>query len=1176
MNKQYSVYITLLICFLTLGSSTRILAQLPPTLHRVGIIDSAVDIKDVTLPFHSTEWGTCLDGTNCGIILKGSPDLNRRPLTVELLARINSIDKFNIFVAHEAKSSPRHWEFYTFAGSGKLSLYIPGNPSGDTLQSSVALKPGQWYWLGLVMAEKYAEIFIDGVSAGKILYDRKSSETPANTPFGIGSLVNGELNCQGLLDELRISSGIRPLSPKTLPTKPFLSDDQTLLLCHFDKKNVSGESSGESSNSNSVIKVRLQSKKSSRFPDCYDDLIASQEKAKPGDIGSFRDLAALYQSDFLPLEGKLASINDNKLKLSNRLDLLFPTAGLPEVPEIQTEKPVRNVPIQRCDLNAFRNRTVELGLKSISAMEFRAGVFEHWGEEYVVLNDELTGKILPPRGAADQVYDKETLVYPDKEKHPVQVVLRRTKAMAEMFRNIDELTEAQKTILDDLEVLSKRIDINNKDLSDIDFFLATALRRKLMFSNSELNGFDRIMFVARGTYAGSRLTNKYNQDRTGGHFATQVLGFNTIHGGGLFTITKWQEREPVIKDIIKDRKITATKECDRLAGKKLDYGSFMNPELSYDGKTIYFSHCGSREHRWFWSPDTTWNIFKTDVDGNTIEQLTDSAYNDFDVCELPSGRLVFCSERRGGFIRCFAESARLQVTTSVLHSMKNDGSDIYPISYYETSEWQPSVDNHGMLVYTRWDYTDRENCLGSTFWTANPDGRNPRSPHGNYPFPWHSFEDNRHGDHRFGQCPDSPSALPMTEMQIRAIPDSHRYIFTAAPHHGETFGSLCILDLRLKNDFHMSQVRRLTPYSPFPESEMDGRSQYQYSAPWPINEDLWFCNSWENLILMDRFGNDELICERELLPIGYDARLRLSEPVPVIARQRPPIIPQQTSQGCDFADKNQQARIGIINVNHTDLPFPSDRKPSKIRVFQVIVKPNPWMNIPNIGYATENTPRIPLGVAPIEKDGSAYFEVPSGKQLLFQVLDDRDMAIQTMRSATFTHAGEQLVCTGCHEHVDETIQNTSSLPLAFNRKPSKLIAECNWTEPLNFYRQIQPILEKRCLSCHVEKKKGPQTTDYESLRPYVYFYSGGMRGTSATANGIHGGSRSIPGRVGAFNSKLSNILNDKNHLHSVSNKDRHLFILWMDGNAPRLGAFVDEEAQKRGELVWPILDTDNK
>ena len=55
--------------------------------------------------------------------------------------------------------------------------------------------------------------------------------------------------------------------------------------------------------------------------------------------------------------------------------------------------------------------------------------------------------------------------------------------------------------------------------------------------------------------------------------------------------------------------------------------------------------------------------------------------------------------------------------------MNPDGSDIILLSYHETHEWQPSVTNDGMLVYTRWDYVDRDTNVAHHIWTCFPDGR---------------------------------------------------------------------------------------------------------------------------------------------------------------------------------------------------------------------------------------------------------------------------------------------------------------------------------------------------------------------------------------------------------------------------------------------------------------------
>ena len=1124
------------------------IGQLPPTINRIAATDSAVDIPDffshdMIVESFSPELKTAFAPKRVSFIMPSDQLLTSRPFTVELTARVDSRDVFNIFLANEEKTSSRHWELYTFVGSGRLALYVPGNRAQQTIISDFDLVDGQIHRVGLVMDVDEARLYVDGQCVGRGALALEDSVVPDDAKFAIGSLVDRSIFCNGVVDELRISEGVRDLTQNDRLFKPCDYDDNTILLVRFDfddfvdskTKRIAFEQALERSIPN---QTPLSGDRFAQTPKYF---VAPRD---PDDFTRYSlldDLKKLSAFDLLsiPVWGRLAEKYDNRIEtsVSSSLDHLFPTGGIE--PTVKPgEKPRKDVPIQGVDKKILGARMNELAINLFSVGDFRDGVYANWGERFLELEREISGERQPPRGAAEQAYDPNSLVYTETEKTPVQVVVRRVRAMLD-GANFDDDSEVFTALKNEFERFDKRVsDEIKRDQSYFsddrrrvaDYFIACAFRRLIMFQQSELDDLDRIMFLARACYAGSRLTNKFNTDRIGGHMSTQVYGFNTIHGGGIFALEDWKSRDPQIKDLIAGKTVVATANHKRLAGRRLDTGSFYKPELSYDGKTIYFSWCNSQEHRWVWNPDTTWSIFKTRVDSDEIEQLTDGSYNDFDVCELPSGRLVFCSERRGGFIRCFGEDASLRVTTAVMHSMKADGSDIYPISYFETSEWRPVVDNNGALVYSRWDYTDRENCLGSTFWTCAPDGRNPRSPQGNYPYPWDTFEDCAHGDHRFGRCEDAPSGLPMTQMQFRPIPGSHKYVFTAAPHHGESFGSLCLLDLRVPNDNHMSQIRRITPYEAFPESETYDRSQYRYGAPWALSEDLYLCNSWEDLVLLDRFGNEELLCEREILPIGYDPRLRLTEPIPLRPRAKPPVVPQQTAQGEDYADHNKVATVGVVNVNLHDRPFPEDRPIKRLRVLQAIPKSNPWMDKPFIGYATENTPRIPLGTVPVEADGSAFFEVPYGKQLIFQALDENNMAVQTMRSVAYVHPGEKLVCTGCHEETTASVPNISpdGQPLAFQRAPSKLEPECGPVEPINFYRLIKPIAESRCVTCHVERNAGPTKMDHEDLRPYVYYYSGSMRG-GLTTTGVHGGSRSRPGRVGAYESRLGKILFDDTH-----------------------------------------------
>ena len=692
------------------------------------------------------------------------------------------------------------------------------------------------------------------------------------------------------------------------------------------------------------------------------------------------------------------------------------------------------------------------------------------------------------------------------------------------------------------------------------FLVACALNRRVALANPLLD-FDRILFVARGVYQGSRKGGLHGTaDYWGQHFATQYYGFNAIPGGGLFMLRDLKTRPQVVNLVEK-----AVVENGRFQGKKLESGAFLAPELSYDGRTILFSWTQNKGERYQWTPESTWKIFRMNVDGSGLRQLTDGPWDDFDACWLPNGRIAFISERRGGYIRCFGG---LSVPQHCLHSMKADGTDIYPISFFETSEWHPSVNNDGMLVYTRWDYVDRENCLGSNLWVCHPDGRNPRAAHGNYPYPWHTFPENQRADSRKGR--------PFTEMNIRAIPGSPQYVVTAAPHHGEAFGSLCVLDMRGPDDGFMSQLKRLTPYVRFPESEIGARQQYPYGTAWPLNEDFFLCNWWENLYLLDRFGNQVLLLENSLVFNGKtDWDLRLIDPIPLRPRTMPPVQPEGTNQGEDARPGVAPATISVMNVYDTDQPFPAGTRIKYLRVLQNILKTNPEMNSPkNMGYHWENTPRVPLGIVPVHEDGSAHFEAPVERELIFQALDENRMAVQTMRSVTYVHRGEQLTCVGCHEPVHKSLASVKVPPLAMRHPPARLEPETGTVEPITYYRLVKPVFEKSCVPCHQKENKGPVDMSFEGLRPYVHYFAGGMSGSLIMP--LHGGSRSIPGRVGARNSKLGRALLDANHRDKIALDDFRKVVLWLDANAMRLGAFQDEEKQMAGEVVWPLLDCDPK
>lgn len=820
--------------------------------------------------------------------------------------------------------------------------------------------------------------------------------------------------------------------------------------------------------------------------------------------------------------------------------------------------------------DALVSAIVRLGLRSVRASDISDAVLLQWKHDFERVGRKEYPESRP--GGPDkaklerEVYDRNALVL-EEDKDPLGTVLRRTGALFERIQGLDPGIKSETS--DDLECVKAACMAGDylpgSESSKALYLAACAVRRKLALSNPVLD-FDAILCVVRGTFEGSVRSNPQTADAQGGHFVTQYFGFNTLPGGGLYIIRNYKDR-PEVVDVLAN----AVVENGRLKGRKLDYGAFATPDLSYDGKTIVFAWTENKEHKWIYSQNTCFHVFKVNVDGSNLVQLTDGDTNDFDPCWLPNGKIAFVSERRGGYIRCF--DAYLKVRSYTLFSMLDDGGDIAPLSYFETSEWNPSVNNEGQLIYTRWDYVDRENCLGTRFWISGIDGANPRAPHGNYPLPYHTFPDHEPWKIDNGREWDSRFGAPLVEMGIRAIPDSPLYIFTAAPHHGSIYGSLCTLDLRVPDDHHMSQIKRITPDEPFPETEMPGRRHYRYGTPWPLNEDFYLCNEWENMILVDRYGNQELLADLRSMPCVQDERLRIIDPIPLKPRTCPEVSPPQSPKSP--AGVRPTATVAVMDVYNSDLPFPEGTRIKWLRVVQNIPKTNHAMGVPMIGYERENTPRIPLGIVPVEEDGSAYFEAPVAKQLIFQALDENFMAVQSMRSSAFVHPGEQLSCLGCHEDTHAAAQR-ERFPLAMQRPPSKLIPECGAVEPVSYYRQIKPIFEQRCVPCHVEKNTALQDMSYDKLKEdYTFWFSGAMFTDMTTAySGVHGGSRTIPGRFGAQASKLGKSLYDETHKDAITAEDRHQIVQWLDCNSLRLGSYTREDAQLKGELVWPALDVD--
>ncbi|HUS92751.1 MAG TPA: hypothetical protein VM695_12915 [Phycisphaerae bacterium] len=680
------------------------------------------------------------------------------------------------------------------------------------------------------------------------------------------------------------------------------------------------------------------------------------------------------------------------------------------------------------------------------------------------------------------------------------------------------------------------------------------LRRQIALANPLLS-FDQLLFL------------KTRRSRPG-HCCDQFFGVKVGSSGptgGVYVLHDPFGPRPTLRNVLAESAIRN----GRSEGRKLEDGSFLSPDVSWDGEVITFAHTLCKvtqavrtldSRAGIWDPNGSYHLFRVRADGGDLRQLTDGGFNDFDPAWLPNGRIVFITERRGGYGRCHGRP----VPIYTLHSMNADGSDIVPISYHETNEWNPSVNHDGMIVYTRWDYVDRGDCIAHHPWVTAPDGRDSRSIQGNFP--------------------SARRARPDTEHDLRAIPGSRRYVATAAAHHGQSFGSLVLLDPDVEDDGAMAPLKRVTPDNGFPETQ-GGRAYY--GTPWPLSEDYYLCvyggqRHKDAVYLVDSFGNHVLIY--------LDPGIECLSPMPLAARPRPPVLPHATAVGkpsgppmgpsADAGRENAEGVVACINIYDGLMPWPEGTKITELRVIQLFPKATPSMDRPKISRWAESLCRGVLGTVPVEADGSAYFRVPAGKTLYFQVLDANGLAVQSMQSDTYLHPGERLTCQGCHEHRYRSPGVPATVPLALRRPPSTIRAEVDGAYPVSFPRLVQPVLDRKCVPCHKESRKAPDLTasvaeslqarraegwtqSYKSLSSHAF----GRSGKPPSREDV----RTVPGEFGAKASHLYKMLAAGHNKVDLTPEELRRITLWLDCNSNFFGAYFEEDKQIRGELVMPNL-----
>jgi hypothetical protein len=528
-------------------------------------------------------------------------------------------------------------------------------------------------------------------------------------------------------------------------------------------------------------------------------------------------------------------------------------------------------------------------------------------------------------------------------------------------------------------------------------------------------------------------------------------------------------------------------------------GGIRDPAVRPDGRRILFS--------WRKGSSPCFHLHEIRSDGAGLRQLTDGPFDDIEPAWLPDGDIIFCSSRCRRRVNCHT------TMSAILYRCGPGGGDIRPISSSNEPDNTPWPLPSGEVLYTRWEYVDRDQMAYHHLWKMAPGGERQLAFFGN----------------------GHPGTVIV---DAKPIPGSPRVVAIISPGHGlrDHDGALAAIDPRRGPDDLGAIETILTDWS--------------WRDPWAFAEGAYLAASGPWIVLADGKGEVQTIFE---LPPADAARgLQCHEPRPLVPRTPPPALPSTVDR------RMGTGTVVLLDVRRgrrTDGIRPGEVK--SLLVLETLPKPmNYTGGMEPMSYGGTFTLERILGTVPVEPDGSAHAELPALRSLVLVALDGDGLAVKRMQSFLTVMPGETTGCIGCHERRTDAPPPPGAVPLALRRPASRLEPIPDVPGVIDYPRDVQPILDRHCLPCHDDDRREGGLSLSGDRGPIfsISYYS--LTARDLVADGRNGAGNRPPRTIGSGGSRLLRFADGNHHEARPSERERKVLRLWIDSGAAHPGTYA--------------------